>query len=163
LEVLAMLANNQGEIGRPEGQHGTVQYDEFDSARFVAPAADWQAPYSYRTGNILIERPAEAMDRLNHRLARSLGNAGGKGMQNMPSWRQLSRGMPVQFRDGNVGTIEHILVDSYHGGIGEIVVRLAAPPHSEISVPLDLVSIIEDVGIFVDRDSIQVELLSAAP
>jgi hypothetical protein len=70
--------------------------------------------------------------------------------------------MPIQFRDHNVGTIEHIWVDLSHGGIGQIVVRLAVAPHNEITVPLDRISIVEDLGAFADVDAVPLELLPAA-
>src|SRR5690349_11936681 len=90
------------------------------------------------------------------------GQTGAVAMHDTPAWHQLSRGMPIQFRDHTVGTIEHIWVDTGHGGVGQIVVRLAAPPHGEITVPLDRLIVGEDQGVLADVDAAQVELLPAA-
>jgi len=139
-----------------------AQYQELDPAHFMVPAADWLPPYPYCTADVLIGRPVETTESVS-RTASSLRYAGASGVHDTPSWQQLSRGMPVQFRDQNVGTIEHIWVDSYHGGIGQIVVRLAASPHSEITVPLDQVSIVADLGAFANVDAAPLELLPAAP
>ncbi len=74
-------------------------------------------------------------------------------------WQRLSHGMPVRFRDGVAGTIEHLGLDPEHAGIGEVMVRLAVPPFEAIMVPLERVHSIDELGVIVDMVSTPVELL----
>ena len=76
-------------------------------------------------------------------------------------WPQISRGMVVRFRDGGIGTVEHLWEDAHHTSSIQIVVRLATPPPHEIVVPLEHVHAVDDLGIDVDMDSVPIELLPA--
>jgi osmotically-inducible protein OsmY/uncharacterized protein YrrD len=143
------------------GMHAVGACQELDPSRFEAPPAGWQPPYPYHAADILVERPAGVAAHITGMVA-SDRRPGAASVHDMPSWQRLSRGMPVQFRDGNVGTIERIWVDSYHDRMGAIVVRLAAAPHSEAVVPLDRVFLIEDVGVYAAVDAAPIELLPAA-
>ena len=78
-----------------------------------------------------------------------------------PSWQRISRGMVVRFRDGGIGTVEHLWIDTHHTGSAQMTVRLATPPPHEILVPLDQIYAIDDLGLEVDMDSVPVELLNA--
>jgi hypothetical protein len=135
---------------------------QFDPAAFAPPPAGWQPPYPYHTADVLIECGAEAPDRISGRPEDRLQRGDAAGVHDTLSWERLSRGMPILFRDHSVGTIEHIWVDSYHDGMGEIMVRLAVAPHTEISMPLDRVHIVEDMGAFANVDAAELELLPAA-
>ena len=112
-----------------------------------------------RTTDVLVERLSDQAKQPDPIMASRLKDVSLPGVRDTPSWRRLSRGMVVQFRDASVGTIEHIWVDSYHGGIGEIVVRLAAAPHSEVTVPLDRVFLLDDLVAYAAVDAAPIELL----
>lgn len=78
-----------------------------------------------------------------------------------PDWQRISRGMVVRFRDGGIGTVEHLWIDTHHTSSAQMAVRLATPLPHEIVVPLDHISAIDDLGVEVDMDSAPVELLAA--
>jgi hypothetical protein len=76
-------------------------------------------------------------------------------------WPQISRGMVVRFRDGGIGTVEHLWDLAHHTGSIHMVVRLATPPPHEIVVPLERVHAVGELGVDVDVDSVPIELLPA--
>jgi len=135
-----------------------ARYSDLDMASVTVPAQDWPAPYPYRHADVLIADCADAPSGTIWPARSDLPLADVGDPQDGANWQQLSRGMPVRFRDGGLGTIDHLWIDSYHHGRGAIVVRLAAPAHQDVVVPFDRVRAIDELGVLADMDSEQVEV-----
>jgi hypothetical protein len=80
--------------------------------------------------------------------------------QHAVQWSQLSHGMPVRFRDGSIGTIDHLWLAPHTSG-GQLIVRLAGTPYRCIVVPLNRVQFVDALGVSVDMDAVPVEALPA--
>jgi osmotically-inducible protein OsmY/uncharacterized protein YrrD len=132
---------------------------DFDPNDFVAPDAVWQPPYPYRHADVLLDlgRAAERGDRRTAPSGDAL--AVEPGPEGQPIWQRISRGTPVLFRDGVMGTVDHVWFDPRYG-VGQIAVRAKGPLPKDTLIPLDWVRRIDDTGIFVD---VGAEQLAALP
>jgi osmotically-inducible protein OsmY/sporulation protein YlmC with PRC-barrel domain len=137
-----------------------TRYPDFDSNDFVAPDALWQPPYPYTHADVLLDLGWAAAARGDHHTALS-GDALAiePGPEGQPIWQRISRGTPVLFRDGVVGTVDHVWLDPRYG-VGQIAVRASGPLPKDTLIPLDWVRRIDDTGIFVD---VGAEQLAALP
>jgi osmotically-inducible protein OsmY/uncharacterized protein YrrD len=142
--------------------YAAARYPDLDRASVAVPAQDWTPPYPYRQADVLIAGCADAPSGTIWPPGSDPPLADAGDSQGVANWQQLSRGMPVRFCDGGLGTIDHLWIDSYHRSLGAIVVRLATPPHQDLVVPFDPVRAIDELGALTDMDSEQVELLPAA-
>lgn len=139
-----------------------ARYPDFDPANFVAPDAGWQPPHPYTHADVLLDLGRAEAARADLQPAPSgQALAVERGPEGAPLWQQLSRGMPVLFRDGVVGTIDHVWIDPRHGGVGQIVVRAGGPLPKDTVIPLDWVRRIDELGVFVDVGAEQLAALPA--
>jgi osmotically-inducible protein OsmY/uncharacterized protein YrrD len=135
---------------------------DFDPNDFVAPDALWQPPYPYTHADVLLDLGRAAAERGEGRTAPS-GDAlaVAPGPEGQPIWQRISRGTPVLFRDGVMGTVDHVWLDPRYG-VGQIAVRARGPLPKDSLIPLDWVRRIDETGIFVDVGANQLAALPEA-
>jgi sporulation protein YlmC with PRC-barrel domain len=134
---------------------------DFDPNDFVAPDPKWQPPYPYAHADILLDLGRADAAPSNHRAAISADVlAAEPGPEGQPLWERITRGMPVIFRDGLVGKVDHMWVDPLRGSVSRIIVRAGGPLPKDTAIPLDWVRRIDETGIFVE---VGAEQLAALP
>lgn len=147
-------------VGGIEAAH----YPDFDPGDVVTPDAGWQPPYPYTHADVLIDLGRAAAARGDHHIANS-GEilAIERTPDGTPIWQQIRHGMPVLFRDGSVGTIDHLWLDPASGTVRQIIVRADGSLTESAVIPLDWVRRIDETGVFVDVGLQQLTALPAAP
>jgi hypothetical protein len=116
-----------------------ARYPDFDPANFVAPDAGWQPPHPYTHADVLLDLGRAEAARADLQPAPSgQALAVERGPEGAPLWQQLSRGMPVLFRD-----------------------RAGGPLPKDTVIPLDWVRRIDELGVFVDVGAEQLAALPA--
>jgi osmotically-inducible protein OsmY len=140
-----------------------ARYPEFAPANFVTPDAKWQPPPPFRPTDVLLDLGCAEARRQDLRPAPS-GQAlvGRGGLGGVLIWEYIDQGMPVHCRDGTVGTVDHVRVDSYHGAVSQIVVCAGPLLPKDTLIPLDWVRSIDAPGVFVNVGAAQLAALPAA-
>jgi osmotically-inducible protein OsmY/sporulation protein YlmC with PRC-barrel domain len=137
---------------------------DFAPGDFVAPDSGWQPPYPYTHADVLLDLGRAAAARGDHQLADSgQALAVERTPEGAPIWQVIRHGMPVLFRDGGAGVVDHLWIDPTSGTIRQIVVRAVGPLPKDTVIPLDWVRRIDESGVFVDVGVEQLAALPAAP
>ena len=129
-----------------------TRYPDFNPSEFVAPDPSWQPPYPYSHADIMFE--------LSQADIKHTAPALDPGADQPPIWQQISRGTPVLFLDGVMGTVEHVWLDPGHEGVGQIAVRVGGPLPKDTVIPLEWVRRLDENGIYVE---VAAEQLAAHP
>ncbi len=129
-----------------------TRYPDFNPSEFVAPDPSWQPPYPYTHADVMFE--------LSQADIRHTAPTLDLGADQPPIWQQISRGTPVFFLDGVMGTVDHVWLDPGHEGVGQIVVRAGGPLPKDTVIPLAWVRRLDENGIYVE---VAAEQLAAHP
>jgi osmotically-inducible protein OsmY/sporulation protein YlmC with PRC-barrel domain len=136
---------------------------DFNPAGFVTPDTAWEPPFPYHREEILLDlgRGREARLEASQSGVIPAERAQPEGLAGQPAaLLSIRRGQIARYRSGELGTVDHVLLEPGTGRVTHIVVRAGAELAKDTLIPVNWVSRIEPDQIFVDVDA---EQLAALP
>jgi osmotically-inducible protein OsmY/uncharacterized protein YrrD len=146
------------------GDHGIVldiacdelgNYPEYRQVEFTKPAPGWGKTGQYKAEHTVC-RPSPYMlicsepvvPRVRHRVH-----------EGIPSTSEvIHAGTPVQTIDGDLGKVDHVLVNSRSGQITHLVVRKGLIPEYPV-IPIDMVQDVTETSVFLRKSGEELESL----